>query len=84
MESLNKILDEGKEVIVGAGIGTAYGCTVAAISVAQSAAQICFYPVYMANCAVRPFVNLVVAPALPVICGALGGLTGLFVKLADK
>jgi hypothetical protein len=72
-----KALEESTEVLVGAGIGLAYGATVSGLCVVSGAVQILTYPVYMANCAVRPFVNLLTPlwfPAVTTFLGACGGL----------
>jgi len=77
-----KVLDESKEVLIGAGIGLAYGGVVSTLVIAQSCVQIAVYPVYMANCAVRPFLNLLTPLWLPAFTTFVGACGGLGAKLA--
>lgn len=82
--SVSKVLDEGKEIICGAGIGLAYGVTVSTICVASGVLKIATYPVYMARCAVQPIFDVATPLWFPVFTTFLGAATGLGVKLADK
>lgn len=76
------VLDESKEVLIGAGIGLAYGGVVSTLVIAQSCVQIAVYPVYMANCAVRPFLNLLTPLWLPAFTTFVGACGGLGAKLS--
>jgi hypothetical protein len=77
-----QVLNESSEVLAGAAIGFAYGATVSTLVVASSAIRIAIYPVYMANCAVKPFINLTTPLWLPVFTTFVGACGGLGLKLA--
>ena len=72
------------EVPIGAVVGAAYGFSMGVSIATISALQIAAYPVYMANCAVGPFVRLAAPIYVPPITGALGMLVGAGYKMLKK
>lgn len=82
MSKAEQLFDSSKEILTGAAIGTAYGAAVSGLCVVQSCVEIGLYPLYMANCAVRPFVRLTAPLWAPPLMGALGAIAGAGVKIA--
>lgn len=74
-----------KETLSGAALGFAYGAAVSGVCVVQGAVELAVYPLYMANCAVRPFIRLTAPLYLPALTGSLGAIAGAVVaKVSNK
>lgn len=78
-----KYVENNPEILIGTGIGIAAGVGESIANVGIGCIQLALYPLYMANCAVRPFVR-VVSPVIIVPVYAVLGLVGGVVWKAVK